>query len=88
MKTYVKDRNCEDQITKRLVFAADYAKLMTEEKIFIYIDETGFDSAQMPIYGYSKIGERCFYLGKPKGFHFSVIAAIIKDKILGFKIIR
>jgi hypothetical protein len=40
----------------------------------------------MPIYGYSKIGKRCFYKGKPKGKHYSVVAAITREKLLGFKI--
>lgn len=88
MKTYVKDRNSEEQKIKRAEFAGDFAQLLANEKEFIFLDETGFHSAMMPIYGYSKIGKRCYYLGKPKGYHYSVIAAVTKDRLLGLKIVQ
>ena len=49
----------------RFLFTADYAFHILKGKTFIYIDETRFNAGLMPIYGYSKIGKRCFYKGKP-----------------------
>lgn len=42
--------------TQDLPFMSDiYPNLILSDKTFIYVDETVFDSAQIPIYGYSKI---------------------------------
>ena len=88
MKTHVKDRNSQHQKAAHLTFAKDFAHLLANEKTFIYVDETGFNSALMPIYGYSQIGKRCYYKGKPKGSNYSVVAAITQDEFMGFKIIE
>jgi len=40
----------------------------------------------IPIYGYSKIGQRCSVGTFAKGKNFSVITAITKGQILGFQI--
>lgn len=53
------------------------------------MDKTGFGNSKMQIYSYSKLGKPCFYQRKKaKGFHYyNVIAAISKNKLMGFKIV-
>ena len=66
-------------------------KILSYEKFgkeIIYIDETGFNQQMTPLYGYSKIGERCLVTTGLKGQNYSVIAAITKSKILGYQIIK
>ena len=45
----------------------------------IFFDQTGFKITLAPLYGYSKVGERCIVSSN------SVVAAITKEKIIGYQ---
>jgi len=87
-KKLIANRNISLTMKKRKEVAIEFLSTLKANKEMIFIDETGFNQTLMPFYGYSKIGETCWIKTIAKTQNFSVIAAITKNKILGFQIFK
>ncbi len=87
-KKVTEQRNTSLTKEKRQNVARQFLIALIQEKEFIFIDETGFNQSLSPVYGYSKIGEKCAITSKFKTQNYSVVAAITKSKILGFQIFK
>ncbi len=70
---------------KKVEILIDY---LIAKKTPIFIDEVGFSLSKFPLYGYAKKGESVKFVGKTKGKNFSVIAAVISKKFLGFQFLK
>ena len=53
-----------------------------QNKIIIYIDETSSNTNIVPLYGYSKAGQKFKVKVPPRGKNLSCVAAVTNDKIL------
>ena len=52
---------------------------------FVYLDETGFNNNLIPIYNYSKKGEKAFCLCPKQSKNISVLAAISSSGLIGYQ---
>ena len=73
---------------KRTDVARRFLSAERAGKEIIFIDETGFNQQMIPLYGYSKIGERCLVSANFRSQNYTVIAAITKSRILGYQIFK
>ena len=81
-------RNIDSTIKERKNVAIAFASAVKWDTEIIFIDETGFNQALTPLYGYAKIGEKCWIKTTGQGDNYSVLAAITKSKVLGFQIFK
>ncbi len=87
-KKFVEQRNTSQTKEKRQEVARQMVIALIQETELIFIDETGFNQSLAPIYGYSKVGQKCMITSGLKTQNYSVIAAITKSKVLGFQIYK
>ena len=81
-------RNLLRNLDARKKVALHFLSAEKSDLELIFIDESGFNNSLAPLYGYSKIGQKCFVAAKSKSVNYSVIAAVAKEKMLGFQIIK
>ena len=86
LSAHVKDRNSAEMVTKRYAACLKLAHHLLHEKEVIYIDEVSFNQDLVPIYGYSQIGKPAFSTKRVKGQNHSVVAAVTRNRFLGFQI--
>jgi len=81
-------RNSEENLDFRLEVAREMCSAIKRNLTFIFIDESGFNASLSPLYGYSRVGQRCLISSKPDTENYSVIAAITQEKILGYQVFK
>ena len=84
----VKDRNSSEMIKLRHTAASILCKNIQNDREIIFLDEILFNQDLMPIYGYSKIGKKAYAVKRAPGEIYTIIAAITKNKFLGFQIFK
>lgn len=87
-KKYVERKNIITTIEKRKEVASKFISAIRSNAEIIFIDETGFNQTLVPLYGYAKIGEKCWIKTNLKTENYSVVAAITKTKVIGFQIFK
>ena len=62
--------------------------IIKKKRLIIYLDESAIDETLVPLRGYAPAGEP-FVMGmKPKKERVSLLAAITKDRLLGYQVIQ
>jgi len=84
----VNSAQSKSNIDKREILSRLMIKNFSQNKLIIFIDETGFNQHVVPICGYSKKGKKFTLQCPPKGTNHSVIAAVTKEKILCYQIFQ
>jgi len=84
----IKKSDEPDQIKNQIDDACQHVEYLKDQREFIFIDETGFNSSMIPIFAYSKRGEPSPYHRPEKQRNISVIAAISNHGIVGFQMIE
>lgn len=87
-KKYIARRNLEITIEKRRIVALELISALKGNMEIIFIDETGFNQSLVPLYGYSKVGEKCWVKTNAKTQNYTVLAAITRTQVLGFQIFK
>ena len=87
-KQLIGRRNIALTIEKRKSVALELVSAISSDKEIIFIDETGFNQSLTPLYGYAKLGEKCWINTTGKRDNYSVLAAITKSNVLGFQIFK
>ena len=82
----VKDPNDIDFIEERKIVSKRFLNAVYEDKLILFIDETGFNNNLTPIYGYLLIGKKC--QSRCSEESISVLTAITKDELLRFQMFK
>jgi len=87
-KFVMEKRNAKVTIDYRQLSVIDLLNYLYQKKTFVFIDECTFKTRLRPIYGYSRIGKSCYVEGPVIGDKINLLAAVTKEKIIGFQLIR
>jgi len=81
-RNFVNRKNERYQKSKEILTALYLGKEL------VYIDESSVNQSLVPVYGYSLIGKRCCLHTLPKSTNISILAAIKKDELLAFQLVK
>ena len=85
-KKSITSKNEAKLITQRKAGVEDLLDIIADGRNLIFLDETGFNFWIRPTHGYAKKGRVLTLKIKPKCTNISVVAAVMKNKLIGFQI--
>ena len=81
-------RNASNTIDERKLKSKVMTDIIMKDRLIIYLDESAIDETLVPLRGYAEAGKPFVVNMKPKKERVSLLAAITKERVLGYQVFQ